>query len=372
MRLLEATAFVLLSAALAAPVNAQTARSTTPVPVAEPPVPSDPLELVTGDAQPITDPTQRAKIIDLLLAAHRNSNVRSQPYDLKTSFTISGSLSAGQWQEEDTSPGGGQYRWTVEGPGYSSATLTVDRVTYSSQASATLPLRLMQVREAIFKPEAIVRQYATLRTANASLNGTDLVCALVTHNANAPAAMGGRRWEEQEWCVDPNAGTLVTFSAAPGQYLHYDYSKGLRYNGKQIPNGFTITQAGQTIIEALTESVAAPTENAAAFQPAGLNQLGVGPVMSLAASEFRMTLPRAASPGTALQVVALHGMMSPAGELSDLEVLASSDSSLNEAALAFAKAGIRTPGSQEGAAPQAREMIMILRYAPSSAALPEQ
>lgn len=370
MRLRENLALVFLSAGLASQLLAQIPRSVNQA--VEPPVPSDPLELVTGDAQPVTDPTQRAKIIDMLIAAHRNSNVRAQPYDLKTSFTVAGSLSAGQWQEEDTSRSGEGYRWTVEGPGYSAITLTVDRVTYSSQASATLPLRLLQVREAIFKPEAVGGPYATLRTANATLNGADLLCALITHNASTPAATGGRRWEEQEWCVDPNAGTLVTFSAAPGQYLHYDYSKGLRFNGKQIPNGFTITQSGQTIIEAQTESVAAPTENAAAFQPAGLNQLGVGPVMSLAAGEFRMTLPRAASAGTALQIVALDGMMSPAGELSDVEVLASSDSSLNDTALGFARAGIRTRGSQEGAAPQAHEMVMILRFTGSPAASAEQ
>jgi hypothetical protein len=370
MRLCETLVLVFLSAGLAPQLPAQTPRSVNSA--VEPPVPSDPLELITGGAQPITDPTQRAKIIDLLIAVHRNSNVRAQPYDLKTTFTVTGSLSAGQWQEEDTSRGGDGYRWTVEGPGYSAVTLTVDRVTYSSQASATLPLRLMQVREAIFKPEAVVGSYATLRTANATLNGADLLCALVTHNAATAAAAGTRRWEEQEWCVDPNAGTLVTFSAAPGQYLHYDYSKGLRFNGKQIPNGFTITQAGQTIIEAQTESVAAPTENAAAFQPAGLNQLGVGPVMSLAASEFRMTLPRAASAGTALQIVALHGMVSPTGELSDVEVLASSDSSLNETALGFVKAGIRTPGSQEGAAPLAHEITMILKFPGSPSASAEQ
>jgi hypothetical protein len=372
MRLREVLALVLLNAALTAPLAAQTVRSAASVPVLEPPVPTDPLELVTGDAQPITDPTERAKIIDLLIAAHRNSNVRAQPYDLKTSFTVTGSLSAGQWQEQDTSRSGEGYRWTVEGPGYSFVTLTVDRVTYSNQASAMLPLRLMQVREAIFKPEAVVGSYATLRTANANLNGADLLCALVAHNATARAATGGRRWEEQEWCVDPNAGTVVTFSAAPGQYLHYDYSKGLRFNGKQIPNGFTITQAGQTIIEAQTDSVAAPTENAAAFQPASLNQLGVGPVMSLAVSEFRMTMPRVASSGTALQIVALHGMMSPTAELSDVEVLASSDSSLNEAALGFVKAGIRTSGSQEGAAPLAHEITMILKFAGSAAVSAEQ
>ena len=66
---------------------------------AEPAVPSDPLELITGNAQPVQDVSQRAEIINLLLNAHRISNVRAQPYDLKTTFTASGAAaSSGLWQ----------------------------------------------------------------------------------------------------------------------------------------------------------------------------------------------------------------------------------------------------------------------------------
>jgi hypothetical protein len=65
-------------------------------------------------------------------------------------------------------------------------------------------------------------------------------------------------------------------------------------------------------------------------------------------------------------------MMSPSGELSEVEVLASSDSSLNETALGFVKAGIRTPGSQEGAAPLAHEITMILKFPGSPPASAEQ
>ena len=337
--------------------------------VAEPPVPSDPLELVTGDAQPVTDITQRAQIINLLAAAHRNSNVRAQPYDLKTSFTRSGSLSAGEWQEEDISPGKGMYRWTVEGPGYSAANLTVDRILYSNQPSDGLPLRLIQAREAIFRPEAVVGPMATLRSANASLNGVDVVCALIAHNAIAPAGTGGRQWEEQEYCIDSKAGTLLTFSPAPGLYIHYDYSKALQFHDRLIWNGFTITQAGQTVVEARTESVTDPGKDTSLFQPAGLNQIGVGPPMSLAAWQFRARLPlpngSAAAPGQAAQVVALHATESPKAEISDVELLASSDSSLNDAALDFvAKRQGRMIGldPQAGATPQSHELVMILEF----------
>lgn len=333
-------------------------------PLAEPPVPPDPLELVTGDAQPVTDAAQRAEIVDLLVKAHRNSNVRAQPYDLKTTFSVSGSLSAGEWQEEDVSPSGGLYRWTVAGPGYSIVNLTAHRLFYSSQQSPVLPLRLMQVREAIFRRQAVVGPMATLRIANASLDGIDLTCALVAHGAAAPAVAGGRRWEEQEWCVDPKAATLVTFSEAPGSYVRYDYSKALQFHGKVIPNGFTITQAGQTIVEAQAQSVTKPEANPEGFVTAGLNQIGEGAAMSLSPGEFRMTLPGHASgvQFSGVQVVALHAMRSPEGAISDAEVMASSDPSLNDAALHFATAIFRGRSTQTGATPQSGEVVMILRY----------
>lgn len=345
--------------------------------VAEPPVPPDPLELVMGDAQPVTDVNQRAEVVNLLLNAHQHSNVRAQPYDLKTTFTVTGSLSSGQWQTEDTSPSASLYRWTTQGPNYSAVNLNVNRVFYSSQPATGLPLRLVQVREAIFKTPPLVGPYATLRTANASLNGVNLVCALVAHNATAPAGTGGRQWKEEEYCVDPNAGTLVTYSEAPGVYVHYDYSKALQFHSKLIPNGFTITQAGETIVEAQTESVTDPANNPTAFQTTGLNQIGVGGIMSLSAwhAWTMQPLPAGSQSATA-QVVVLHAMQSPTGQISDVEVLASTDTSLNESAMAVAsnwQGRMMGPDAQAGATPQSHELVLTIEYVPSQAlALPPE
>ena len=340
-----------------------------PQPAPEPPVPSDPLELIAGNAQPVTAVNQRAEIINLLVHAHQRSNVRAQPYDLKTSFTVSGPLSSGRWQLEDTSPASELYRWTVQGPAYSSVNLNISRVFYSTQPATGLPLRLIQVREAIFKTKPVVGPRATLRTANASLDGVDLVCALIAHNALAPAGTGGRQWEEQEYCVDPKAGTLITYSAAPGLYFHYDYSQALQFHGKLIPNAFTITQAGQTVVEAETESVTDPVDNPEAFQTAGLNQIGVGAIMS-PAWQYRVRLPLpGAAPGSPAQVVELHAVQSPTGEVGDIELLASSDAALNEAAIAFAakwQGGMMGQEPQTGATPQSHEVVMTIEYVGSA------
>jgi hypothetical protein len=357
MVLLQAPVIAQLGAQLGAQTGAQ---------LEEPPVSSDPLELA-GNAQPVQDVNQRAEIVNLLLNAHRHSNVRAQPYDLKTTFTVSGSASSdGIWQLEDISPASGLYRWTAEGPGYSAVNLHINRVLYSNQTAASLPLRLTQVREAIFYTEVTIGSRASIRTANASLNGVELTCALISRNATAKAGTGSRRWDEEEYCLDPKAGTLFTYSLTPGLYVLFDYSKGLAFHDKLIANKFTITQAGQTVVEAETESVSDPPNNPAAFQPAGLNQIGVGPVMT-APWRFRMGMlpaPSAVPSGTK-QMVVLHGIQSPEGTLTEVELLASSDAALNAAALEFAakwQGGLMGQEIEPGATPQSHEVLMTVEY----------
>ena len=347
-----------------APLMAQVAGSPRELqPVEEPSVPSDPLELVTGNAQPVQDVTQRAEIVNLLINAHRNSNVRAQPYDLKTTFTVSGSSpSAGLWQEEDVSPGASLYRWTAQGPNYSAVNLTANRVFFSDQPTASIPLRLAQVRAAIFYTDTMIGPRASIRTAKASLNGADVTCALISHGATVSNQTGGRRWEEEEYCVDPKQDVLVTYSPSPGLYVVYDYSDGLQFHGKLIAKKFTISEASQTIIEAKTESVTDPPNNPAAFQPAGLNPIGVGPAMS---GPWRMRSMRPSLNGAASGVVVLHGMQSPDGQLAEVEVLASSDPSLNAAALEVGskwKGGMIGRETEPGVTPQSHEVLMTIEY----------
>ncbi len=108
------------------------------------PTPYDPLELVPRDAQYVSSPEERAAADELLVKAQRLSNVRLQPYDLKTTFITSGSLpSDGAWTLEDISPGAGLYRWAAQGPSYSGVFLLKDRLFSSNQQNPTIPLRLL-------------------------------------------------------------------------------------------------------------------------------------------------------------------------------------------------------------------------------------
>ena len=191
-----------------------------------PAVPADPLEIVTA-AQTVQDVQQRSDALALLRNAAALSNVRAQPYDLKTSFTSFGSLpSDGTWNLEDASRGS-IYRWTAQGPNYSAIRLfpqTTQGAMYSNQPDNTLPLRLLEARDAIWFVYPSPGPQASLRTATAFLNGQEQRCVLVVIGAGSRTFSGARNWEESEYCMDANTGLLSMYSPAPGFYVRYDYS----------------------------------------------------------------------------------------------------------------------------------------------------
>jgi hypothetical protein len=324
----------------------------------EPPVPDDPLELVTGAAQPLENAEQRQAAVNLLASAQALSNVRAQPYDLKTTFTVSGS--GGAWSLEDTSPSRNVYRWTAQGPGYSAVNLYTNQMLYSNQAPGAIPLRLAQVRAAIFFVHGQIGPKASIRTFNGVLNGADVSCILLFRGMHARMEAGPRRWEEQEYCVDPKSSLLMTYSPTPGVYILYDYSEPLHFHSKIIPGKFTITQGGQGIVQARLESVA-DTANLppSLFETAGLNQVGVGAAM---------TPPwhvRSVRHDNTSGVVALHGMLSPQGVLSDTEILASSDAGLNPSALNMAAEWQNWRAGDEdepGGTPQSHEVFFMVQF----------
>ena len=157
-------------------------------------------------------------------------------------------------------------------------------------------------------------------------------------------------------------------------YIHYDYSNGIKFHNKTIPGAFTISEAGRVVITAKTESVSDPGDpKSALFDPAGLTPLGVGSAMTPAINLRTMapfdfnTLRSAKSLG--VQEVVLHGNMSPDGHLSETELLASTDASLNQKALDQASQFGKNFGSvtqaQPGATPQSHEMIFTFEFVTS-------
>jgi len=176
---------------------------------------------------------------------------------------------------------------------------------------------------------------------------------------------GGRSWDEAEYCVDPKSNTVVTYSPIPGLFVHYDYSKAIKFHDTLVPGEFIITQAGQRVIEARTVSVTDPSSDPAAFQPTGLNKIGMGPAMS-PPWHYHADAPAPTGASVAQpQFVVVHAMQSPKGRLSDTEVVASSNASLNNSALQYAskwKAGPMAAVVAPGIKPQLHEVFLTLRY----------
>jgi hypothetical protein len=164
-------------------------RPFSPHQLPQPAVPSDPLELVTSDAQPVETVDQRAAATTLLLKASTLLDIRPYPYHRKTTFTSFGSTASdGAWQLEDTTMAGHHYRWTAQGPGYSVINIYGDKTLYSSQPALTLPVRLSQVRSAMWFVRPMVGPRATLRTAMGSLNGLSVECILLSNFGTAKDA----------------------------------------------------------------------------------------------------------------------------------------------------------------------------------------
>ena len=166
----------------------------------------------------------------------------------------------------------------------------------------------------------------------------------------------------------PNHGPeqpTATYSPAPGIYIRYDYSSAKQFHGKTIPGGFTISEGGREIVQARTESVTdPPSVQSPLFSATGLTAVGTGWVMNPASRMRGMPLVGRPIFGNPVgQVVVLHGNLSPDNRLSETEILASSDSTLNQTALDRAAQGRLGPGrTQPGATAQSEEMLFTFEF----------
>jgi hypothetical protein len=339
-----------------------------------PAVPADPLEVVTA-AQTVENAEQRLDAIASLRNAEMISYVRGQPYHMKTTFVALGGLASdGNWILEDFSPRVRKYRWAAQGPNFSEVQFYPDGtqgMLYGNQPTNFMPLRLAQVREALFGVYPNPGPQASIRTATGSLNGQEQRCVLVVIGAGSRTFSGGRNWEESEYCMDAATGLLTTYSPAPGLYIHFDYSSPVTYHGKTIPGGFTITEAGRTVVEAKIAVTEPPEPNDPMFSTAGLTAQGVGISMAMTTPRAGMRIPTSVSgqpfPRTneeaVVHMVTVHGNVSKEGGLTEAEVLASTDASLNGIALQQAKEmGFGGRQNPSGAVQQSSHAIFTFEF----------
>lgn len=338
------------------------------------PVPYDAAELATGEAEQAQTAEQRAAALSLITGAARLSNIRRYPYLLKTTFTASDSEgSDGTWDLEDASPAALVYRWTARGPSFSGTFLYSNHLMSSDQPGGDIPLRLAQVRNAmwsVYFPE--IGPYASLRVSSGNLTGGEVRCVFVERGANGRTEFAASRsFAEAEYCVEPKSGLLMAYSPAPGMIIRYDYSQALHFHDTIIiPNGFTIYENGRSVVEAKTVSVGeAPSANDPMFQGEGLRPIGTGQVTDPPLRIFSAINRRDMTEGPS-QIVVVSAMVEADGRVAEKEVVASTDENANAIALDHVeKSGVvqaRTQNPQQpGTTPRAQEMIYTIVISPA-------
>jgi hypothetical protein len=210
---------------------------------------------------------------------------------------------------------------------------------------------------------------ASIRTATGFIDNAAQTCVLLVLGAGSRTFSGARNWEESEYCVDSKTGLLSQYSPAPGVFVRYDYSSGIRFHDKFVPAAFKIFENGQAVAEARTSNVAdPPVATDPMFDTAGLTAVGSGRAMNPGMNlPIVIPVPGQRFPGasvtSAAQVVSLHGNMAGDGHLSEIEVLASTDPGLNQAAMqqAASFARMRVP-SQPGATMQSSEIFLTFEF----------
>lgn len=318
------------SLALASSAICQTGISTAPVP-------PDPLELVVGNAQALTEPDQRAAALELLERAQQNYNFyapHAPAFTLKVSFTSRGPLQhEGPGSMEEIYVGH-EERWSADFDGTSEARVLNGAAWGSGGA---IPLRVQMVRSAILWPLANAPARAMIRSANVNYNGMQLTCVLIS--GSVPEVPSPRQWVEREYCIDPETGLLHIWSEAPGIYTLYDYSSAIQFHGHTVAGRITVTEGGIPVLQIRVDSLAdAGQVDPREFMPTP-EMRAQGPSFLLAGPQREPLFVLAAAGGraTMIQPVIVHATISEDGKVVEEEALQNSPEALVEKALELVK-----------------------------------
>jgi hypothetical protein len=334
------------------------------------PLPSDPLEMVTGQTWPVGPPANRQAVVQLLGRARDNYALRGagKGYDLKVTFRVnSGGLTQydGVWKMEDVFDPKLGHRWTASSSsGYSVTRISANGMLYGDDPASYVPLRLQEARaallDAIPSPAKIGR--ATIRASTADFHNTQLTCVLLSGSAKDAAGTTGRRWDEGQECIDPQTGLLMVHSQAPGRYYAYDYSNAPQLAGHTLPRTVTVTEAGKVVTEISVKSLTElPSADPSLFVPTE-EMKAKGRAVAMTGAQKIVRAGRGASaPGGAADAVCVFGLVTPSGELVEAHSLQPSDPN-SEAALADAKTMNFSGASPIGAKPQQHFVFIIEKF----------
>jgi hypothetical protein len=369
----------LLVSTLALAAFAQKRPPQIPQNTAVAPVPSDPLELVTGPIQVASTPASREAALQLLAHARNSYGLRSasQGYDLKVSFTVnSGGQTEydGAWEMEDISDPQRGLRWTAKAAaGYTTTRIASNDMFYAEGTASDIPLRLQEARAALFDPMPswgnVLR--SSIRTSTATFNGAQITCILLSASGTAApnkvaAAASGRRWEETEECIDPQSGLLQVHSQVPGRYYAYEYSSAPELDGYTLPRRVTVTEGGNAVSEITVNSLNplsgsdpslfAPTEAMRAKGPA----VEMGSAQKLSGFYGRGSIPS----GAIAHPVCVFGLVTASGKLVEAHSLQPSDPNSQAAVEAAKRMSFYKPALR-GARPEQHFVFITEKFVAS-------
>jgi Gram-negative bacterial TonB protein C-terminal len=359
-RALRVALFILL---FVAPTFSQSAPKVAPLP-------NDPLELATGPTVVPDTPEKRAALLNLLERARQNSAMHTPgmaPFTLKASFNSTGgdSHSQGYGEVEETWLNGQTWRWSARLGDYSQLRIFYQSAAYDDKPRGHMPLRLQMVRNALFWP--VVGNFAPslIRMATAKWEGTDIACILTSRGGNDASATPGRRWEENEFCIDPKTGQLRIHSEAPGIYSVYDYNGGIAFHGRVLPRQTTIVEGGTSVLQIHLENIDDANNDPNQFIPTkkmishGPGAIMVGPF------RFPESVRTPAGYGGVIQPVIVHAILDQKGKVLDAEVVQTSDPALAAAALGVVWHSSYLPAERQDR-PLQREAFINVKFTPAS------
>jgi hypothetical protein len=346
-----------LSFLLAAAALGQTERKVAPVP-------GDPLELATGPARVVDAPEERASVLSLVERARQNNNLHMQggaPYELKVSFNVMGQTpynGVGELSETWAAPG--MWRWSERLGSYTQERVFHGGVAYDTNPQTYQPLRLQLVREAIFWPVAGQFASRSIRVAQAQWQGKPVTCVLVSAGRARDDSTSGRRWEEEEFCIDQQTGLLQTYSIAPGLYNVYDYGNAVQFHGHTVARQFSIVENGSTVVQAQVESLSdLGAVDASAFTPAQ-GMRGPGAIIREPVRFPQVVKGSATVPEGTIQPVVVLAALDASGKVLEAEALQTSDPTLSEEALRLVRS--TNYGPTRGAVPLQREFFIRVQF----------
>ncbi len=333
------------------------------------PLPYDPLELATGPTVVPDTPEKRALLLNLLERARQNSAMHmpgTAPFSLKVSFNSNAgdSHNQGYGEVEETWLNGQTWRWAARLGDYSQLRIFYRGAAYDEKPSGHIPLRVQMVRNAVFWP--VVGNFAPslMRMATAKWEGADVACILISRGGNDQTTAPGRRWEENEFCIDPKTGLLRIHSEAPGIYSIYDYNGGVQFHGRMLPRQTTIVEGGTSILQIHLENLEAANNDPNQFVPTK-QMLAHGPG-AIMMGPFRFPEYVRAPTGYAgvIQPVIVHAILDQKGKVLDAEVMQTSDPALAAAALGVVWHSSYMPAEQQGR-PLQREAFINVKFTPT-------